>query len=170
MHEHERRAVVRSLYGERCGYCSVHETETGATLEIDHFQPRSVDGGDDLDNLVCCCTACNRLKGDFWPATDAHTTPRRLLHPIRDDLARHLHQEPDCRLTALTPTGAFHLHRLRLNRSPLVALRRTRQKMARLHHSLEIVQAEQRRLVEQIATLEQEVQVVVAQLARLLNP
>ena len=51
MHEHERRAVVRSLYGERCGYCSVHETEAGATLEIDHFQPRSVDGGDDLDNL-----------------------------------------------------------------------------------------------------------------------
>ena len=35
---------------------------------------------------------------------------------------------PDGRLEALTPTGAFHIHRLRLNRAQLVALRQTRRR------------------------------------------
>ena len=123
MNEQERRMAVRQRYGARCGYCSVRETEAGSELEVDHFQPRSAGGLDDLDNLVYCCPACNRHKGDFWPTTDPLTATRRLLHPGQDDMASHLHEEPSGHMQALTETGAFHLTRLRLNRPPLVALR-----------------------------------------------
>ena len=132
MTEESRRAAVRAAYDGRCGYCTVHEPEAGTELEIDHFQPRSAGGSDDPDNLVYCRTACNRLKGDFWPATDPLTTTRRLLHPKRDTLTEHLREKTDGRIVALTATGAFHLDRLRLNRPPLLALRRARRDLAQL--------------------------------------
>lgn len=79
MTEQERRAAVRLRYAMRCGYCGVHEREVGAELAIDHFRPRSAGGTDDLDNLVYCCPACNRNKGDFWSGTAAAVSAR-LLH------------------------------------------------------------------------------------------
>jgi hypothetical protein len=167
--EPERRELVRRIYGERCGYCTVREAEAGTELEIDHFQPRSAGGGDELANLVYCCPACNRLKGDFWPAADPFTTPRRLLHPRRDDLRHHLREEADCRLVALTETGAFHLERLRLNRPPLIALRRARLEVARLRDNVEAAQVAQVQLRERIAALEADLDYVVAQIARLLE-
>lgn len=170
MDEQERREAVRRAYDYRCGYCGVQEEEVGSELEIDHFQPRSAGGGDDPDNLVYCCPTCNRLKGDFWPAGDPSTSHRRLLHPKRDDLAAHLREEPDGRLTALTETGAFHIERLRLNRPPLVALRRTRQEGTRLRRELAAAREEQARLRERIVSLEREIEEVLTQLARLLGP
>jgi hypothetical protein len=169
MNEEARRAAVRSAYDGRCGYCTVHESEAGAELEIDHFQPRSAHGSNDLDNLVYCCTACNRLKGDFWPATDPLTATRRLLHPKRDDLTEHLHEELSGLIVALTATGAFHLDRLRLNRPPLLALRRARRDVAHLRQTLANAQAEQAQLRERIAALERTLQEVLAQIARLLE-
>ena len=64
MTEEARRAAVRTAYDGRCGYCAVHESEAGAELEIDHFQPRSAGGGDDLDNLIEWVRAAPLL----WPA------------------------------------------------------------------------------------------------------
>jgi len=164
--EKERRETVRRAYGYRCGYCGVHEEEAGSKLEIDHFWPRSAGGEDELDNLVYCCPTCNRLKGDFWPAGDPSTT-HRLLHPKRDDMAQHLREEEEGRLTALTETGAFHIERLRLNRPPLVALRRTRREVAGLHRDLAAAQKKQARLRERIDSLEKELEKVLAQLLRL---
>jgi 5-methylcytosine-specific restriction endonuclease McrA len=59
MTEEARRAAIRAVYDGRCGYCTVHESEAGTELEIDHFQPRSLGGSDDVDNLIYCRTACN---------------------------------------------------------------------------------------------------------------
>lgn len=167
MTEEERREAVRRAYDYRCGYCGVHEQEAGSELEIDHFQPRSAGGGDDLDNLVYCCPTCNRLKGDFWPAGDPSATHRRLLHPKRDDLATHLREEANGRLTALTEIGAFHINRLRLNRPPLIALRRARRESTRLRRELAEMRKERAHLQERIAALERELVEVLAQLTRL---
>ena len=169
MQEQERREAVRRLYGERCGYCGVREVEAGSELEIDHFQPRSVGGNDELDNLVYCCPTCNRLKGDFWPVGDPVTSPRRLLHPLRDDLSHHLQETSDGRIKALTETGAFHVERLRLNRRPLVALRQARRAVIELQEQLATAQAEQARLQERIRALEGELEALLAQLAQLLE-
>jgi len=166
----ERREAVRRIYDYRCGYCGVREEEAGTQLEIDHFQPRSVGGGDTLDNLVYCCPTCNRLKGDFAPTDAPSTTHRRLLHPKRDDSTAHLREEADGRLTALTETGVFHIERLRLNRPPLVVLRRTRQAGAGLYRDLAVARQEQMRLRERLASLEREMEEVLTQFARLLGP
>jgi hypothetical protein len=169
MTEEARRAAVRAAYHGRCGYCSVHESEAGTELEIDHFQPRAAGGSDDLANLVYCCTACNRLKGDFWPESDPLTTTRRLLHPKRDDLTEHIREAPDNQFVALTATGAFHLERLRLNRPPLLALRRARHDNAHLRMTLAETQTEHAQLREQFAALEEVLQDMLDQIARLLE-
>lgn len=169
MNEQDRRAALRHRYAEHCGYCTVHESEAGSELEVDHFQPRSAGGLDELDNLIYCCPACNRLKGDFWPATDPYTAIRRLLHPGRDDLREHLREEADGRLIALTETGTFHLERLRLNRPPLVALRLSRREVARLREDLADARLEQAGLNSRLAVLERELQSILSQIGRLLK-
>ena len=163
---HEKREKVRLVYRYCCGYYGVHEAEAGSELEIDHFQPRSRGGEDELENLVYCCPACNRRKGDFW-AAEGFSATRRLLHPRRDNLSAHLRQEIDGRVTALTDTGAFHVERLQLNRPPLVALRRTRSDVASLRQALAAARGEQTRLQRQIARLELVTEEVLAQLSRL---
>ena len=57
------RDSIRALYGFRCGYCGVTETESGGQLEIEHFRPRSRGGQDILDNLIYACPTCNRFSG-----------------------------------------------------------------------------------------------------------
>lgn len=51
------RDAVRHNFQYRCGYCGVQEDETGSLLEIDHYQPRSTGGGDEMDNLIVAQTA-----------------------------------------------------------------------------------------------------------------
>jgi hypothetical protein len=138
-------------------------------LEIDHFRPRSAGGGDEIDNLVYCCPTCNRLKGEFWPTGDPAATPRRLLHPKQVPLSAQIREEEDGRLTALTETGAFHIERLRLNRPPLIALRRGRREVRRLHQELRAIQQEQDQLHKRIIWLEMVLVDVLQQLNHLLG-
>lgn len=160
------KEAVRRAYNFQCGYCGVQEEETGSELEVDHFQPRSAGGGDDPQNLVYCCTTCNRFKSDYWPANE--TSPR-LLHPERDNPSEHLREEDDGRITPLSERGAFHLDRLRLNRPPLVALRRARQDNARLLRELAALHSEQDELRNQLAERDEEIKQILDQLSRLLG-
>jgi HNH endonuclease len=170
VNEAELREAVRRSYEGRCGYCTVREMEAATELELDHFQPRSAGGTDDPDNLVYCCTACNRHKGDFWPETDPATATRRLLHPRRDDPTLHLREDPDGLIVALTETGAFHIDRLCLNRPPLVALRLARREVAHLRQNLVAARIEQTRLHERISALERDMHQVFARIAWLNEP
>jgi hypothetical protein len=169
VNEQSSRDAVRRIYELRWGYCGVHEEEAGGPLEIDHFQPRSKGGRDGLENLVYCCPTCNRLKGDFWPQADPDTIIHRLLHPRRDNLIEHLRAGEDDRLIALTETGAFHIARLRLNRAPLVALRRARREYVQLRQELAVVQEAQERLLQNITDLERELNEILRLLSRLLG-
>jgi 5-methylcytosine-specific restriction endonuclease McrA len=53
------RLALRQRYNFCCGYCGVRETDVGAALTIDHFQPISRGGEDTPANWVYCCFACN---------------------------------------------------------------------------------------------------------------
>jgi len=164
--ESELRQAVRRAYNFACGYCDVREEDAGSELELDHFKPRSLGGSDDLENLVYCCTTCNRIKGDFWTIAP---TEKRLLHPKRDDLTEHLCQERDGLFTALTKTGEFHLSRLRLNRPPLVALRRARLENAKLREELEQTQTAQKLLNERLARQDEEIERMLKEISRFSN-
>src|SRR6185312_4578342 len=52
-----RRGVLRRD-GHRCGYCGE------AATTVDHIMPRSRGGSNTWENLIACCLACNRAKGD----------------------------------------------------------------------------------------------------------
>src|SRR5262249_43615031 len=142
-----QREAIRRAYRFQCGYCSVHENDVGSALEIDHFQPLSSGGIDEESNLVYACSACNKAKGDFWSPPNTET---RLLHPQRDALHEHMRLSPDDHLQPLTPTGAFHIRRLRLNRPQLVALCQ-----ARRHATCNIVRLSE--LETQIVELRREI-------------
>lgn len=47
----------------RCQYCG--KTPPEVTLEIDHIQPSSKNGSDDINNLITSCFDCNRGKKDI---------------------------------------------------------------------------------------------------------
>ena len=48
-----------------CQYCEMELTSREATL--DHVVPRSQAGKTSWENIVCCCTTCNRRKGGRTP-------------------------------------------------------------------------------------------------------
>jgi 5-methylcytosine-specific restriction endonuclease McrA len=77
------RERARERFGGRCAYCGVHEEAAGATLTVDHHQPRSRGGADDEDNIVYACPRCNEHKGAYWHVDDPPFM--RLLHPGRED-------------------------------------------------------------------------------------
>lgn len=49
--------------GFRCQYCG--KTPPDAILEIDHINPKSQNGKDDINNLLTACFDCNRGKGNI---------------------------------------------------------------------------------------------------------
>lgn len=124
-------------------------------MTIDHFQPRSQGGSDVLDNLVYCCPACNEFKGDYWKPD----SPRRILHPLRDNQAEHMVLTAEDLLPPLTETGAFHIRRLHLNRNELILHRREQR-------SLEAERVVQQETLRELLLLEQRLESLQAQIAQ----
>lgn len=123
----ELRHRIRQHAQFACEYCGVTETDTGGELTVDHFQPQAKGGSDELENLVYCCVRCNQYKVDYWP-----NQPRdpQLWNPRTETATTHFLRLEDGTLYPLTPTGAFTIRRLRLNRPPLVAYRLRQQRQA----------------------------------------
>ncbi len=116
----EQREQVRKRAGYACEFCGVREVDAGSRLTVDHFQPTSKGGGDQLENLVYCCACCNSYKLDYWPA---EAESPGLWNPRQENFEKHFVLLDDGTLHALTPRGALTIDRLRLNRSPLVLYR-----------------------------------------------
>lgn len=149
----DEREALRRRFQFCCGYCGVSERDAGAELTVDHFQPRSQDGLDEAENWVYSCHACNEFKGDFWQPS----SPRRILHPLKDDLVGHLIEQEDGTLHALSETGAFHIEKLHLNRPQLIAYRYERR-------LLEATRQSQAHLLDRLQQLEEQVKTITAQL------
>jgi hypothetical protein len=163
----EIREEVRRRFAYCCGYCGVHENEAGSALEVDHFQPRSKGGTDELDNLIYCCSACNKFKQGYWPSRE--TQGLRLLHPLRDKMADHLMEESDGRISALSETGVFHLARLRLNRPQLIQMRLKRQLQNEIYSGINAVMANLTHLDQSEDKMTDQLKDVWASFGRLRN-
>lgn len=142
---HPLHEQVRRLFAYRCAYCGVEEIAAGGEFTVDHYHPLAFGGTDDLVNLVYACHRCNQYKGNYWPTPEKLQAGFFVLHPLRDDLTLHIREnETTGELEPLTPTGAFHIRLLHLNRPPLVANRLQRriaearqQRMAMLETQVE---------------------------------
>lgn len=128
------REQVRLRADFACEFCGVRENDAAGLLTIDHFQPKSAGGEDDLENLLYCCMRCNLYKSDYWPA--APDSPV-LWNPRLELAAEHFIELDDGILHPLSTTGVFTLQRLRLNRPPLIAYRLNKSRQAEFTRLLE---------------------------------
>jgi 5-methylcytosine-specific restriction endonuclease McrA len=63
---HRRKITRRAVFARdswTCQYCG----HVRGTLTVDHVVPRSKGGASSWDNIVTCCAACNRRKGNREP-------------------------------------------------------------------------------------------------------
>ncbi|MEM0983748.1 MAG: HNH endonuclease [Planctomycetota bacterium] len=68
----------------RCQYCG-HFFPT-SELSIDHVKPRSQDGPDTWENLVCACVKCNARKGGRTPEQARMKLIKKPVRPKRNPL------------------------------------------------------------------------------------
>lgn len=71
---HVTRKSIFARDGHMCQYCGAQKV----ALTLDHVIPKDKGGHTDWDNLVCCCTKCNSMKGNRRP----------------DEAGLHLRQRP----------------------------------------------------------------------------
>lgn len=114
------RQQVRQRANFACEFCGVTEIDTAGELTIDHYQPQTKEGSDDLDNLIYSCPRCNQYKSDYWPSTESDIF---LWHPRQEEAKRHFLELENGELHPLTVVGTFTIKRLRLNRKPLISYR-----------------------------------------------
>jgi len=163
---HPRHDRVRARFAARCGYCGVSEEEAGGELTVDHYIPAIAGGGDADDNLVYACFRCNLFKGVFHPTPEDRARAHVVLHPLRDDLSKHLKlEEATGRLQPLTETGRFHIALLHLNRPALVALRLRRRYHELLRERQRLIEAENAELRAILAAQEK----YIAHIRRLME-
>jgi hypothetical protein len=112
------RAAVGSRAGFSCEYCQSREQFAVQSFAVEHVEPQSAGGSDELDNLAYSCQGCNNHKYTRTRAVDPATGIEvSLFHPRRDRWADHFAWTEDCsEVIGLTPTGRATVALLRLNR------------------------------------------------------
>ncbi len=148
------REQVRQRARCACEFCGITEIDTGGMLTIDHFQPRTKAGSDELENLIYACITCNQYKQDYWPRTE---TAPILWNPRQESASQHFVEQEDGQLTALTPIGMFTIKRLRLNRGQLIVARQRRQQQLQAERLLQRYQ--------ELTTLQAQINVQLTDLA-----
>ena len=108
---------IRQRANFLCEYCHSSEEISPSRFEIDHIQPRSIGGSDDLDNLALACQRCNSHHYNFIQGKDPATLNAvNLFHPRHQVWNDHFIWSNDgCRIIGITETGRATVNRLDLN-------------------------------------------------------
>lgn len=82
-------AALKQIIAERargcCEYCVCQADYSPDPFSVEHINPRSLGGVDELDNLAYACLGCNYKKYTSVDAIDPLTNQRfPLFHPRRD--------------------------------------------------------------------------------------
>jgi hypothetical protein len=109
-----------------CEYCRSPMDFTHQSFEIDHIQPISKLGSDDMENLACACGGCNAFKHNKTHGKDPldnHLTS--FFHPRQMLWNTHFAWSEDyLNIIGLTNIGRTTVKTLQLNRIGLVNIRR----------------------------------------------
>lgn len=119
--------------GDRCAYSLRHKLVAGETnIEVDHFNPK-LKGKlrHRYENLLPAESTCNGSKSNFWPTAEQSAKGIRLINPFEElDYGHHIYEDPEThRVFGVTPTGKFHVLKLKLNADHFVEERRLRHAM-----------------------------------------
>ena len=120
------RAQVRERARRRCEYCLYPDLIRSGPFAIEHIQPRSAGGSDNLENLAWSCDHCNGHKAAATEAVDPVTgAVVPLYNPRQHHWIDHfLWGEDQVTVIGKTPTGRATVARLQLNREPTREARR----------------------------------------------
>jgi hypothetical protein len=110
-------ALVQQRSQNRCEYCHYPELLSSAPLSIDHIQPQSLGGTDDLDNLALACRRCNERRYNFTTGIDPETGIEiPLFNPRQQQWSDHFLWSADAlQIIGKTPIGRATCTRLDLN-------------------------------------------------------
>ncbi|MCY7332850.1 MAG: HNH endonuclease [Pseudanabaena sp. CAN_BIN31] len=113
----EVRQQVRERASYLCEYCHSSEEASAARFEIDHIQPRSLGGSDQLDNLALACQRCNGYRYNFTKGIDPKLLISVLLfNPRLDRWNNHfIWQNSGLTIRGKTSIGRATCDRLDLN-------------------------------------------------------
>lgn len=121
---------IRRLVAERaqfcCEYCQAQQAFATESFEVEHIVPVILGGSNDLENLAFSCSGCNNSKGIIHEVLDPITlvsTP--IFNPRTQNWTDHfIWNEDMTRIIGLTAMGRVTVEQVRLNRTPLLNLRR----------------------------------------------
>jgi 5-methylcytosine-specific restriction endonuclease McrA len=121
-----QRQEVSRRAGWLCEYCRSQEKYSNSTFEVEHIIPLVKGGLTTLINLAFSCAGCNKHKAQRISAWDKIThTEAPFYHPREDVWEEHFAWSQDFTgIIELTATGRVTVAELKLNRQPLVNLRR----------------------------------------------
>ena len=120
------RQQVRERAVNRCEYCLSHQDYVMGSLQIDHWQPVSRGGDDELENLCLACELCNQHKWAKTEAVDEATGELCLLfNPRSQSWAEHFAWSEDgSEILGLTACGRATVLALSFNNLLAVTVRR----------------------------------------------
>lgn len=109
--------AIRQRAQFRCEYCHYPELLSSAPLSIDHIQPQSFGGSDDLDNLALACRRCNERRYNFTTGIDLETnTEVPLFNPRQQEWSEHfVWSAKALKIIGTTPSGRATCNRFDLN-------------------------------------------------------
>jgi hypothetical protein len=100
-----------------CEYCHSSEEMSPSEFEIDHIQPRSKGGSDDLANLALACQRCNSHHYNFECGQDPLSGATvALFHPRLQNWQEHfIWDRSGTQIMGVTEIGRATVIRLDLN-------------------------------------------------------
>jgi hypothetical protein len=109
--------LIRQRAQFRCEYCHYPELLSSAPLSIDHIQPQSLGGSDDLNNLALACRRCNERRYNFTTGIDPETKAEvTLFNPRQQQWSDHFMWSTNAlKIIGKTSTGRATCSRLDLN-------------------------------------------------------
>jgi HNH endonuclease len=109
-----------------CEYCLVSAEHSSDHFSLDHILPLILLGTHELINLAYSCQGCNGHKHAKTHGFDTISSKRvALFNPRIDNWKSHFEWAEDYTIiVGLTPTGRATVEAIKLNREPLVKLRK----------------------------------------------
>lgn len=130
------RPYVREDFRALCAYCLLPELWAAGedNFELDHFYPRVLfpERVSDFYNLYYSCHVCNHIKHDKWPSARLQAAGIGFVDLCQDDFEQHFEVSGDGAWKPLTPSAAYTIDTLQLNRGHLVRVRRKLRALALL--------------------------------------
>lgn len=113
----ETKRSVRERAEYLCEYCHSSERLSASRFTIDHVQPRSLGGADELENLALACRRCNERRYNFVASIDPksqETVP--IFNPRSQQWEEHfVWIDQGIQIRGITPVGRATCIRLDLN-------------------------------------------------------